>query len=98
MIRYKAIAPARTTDKNGQQTGDLCFNEKTCGVRFNKGQAIFDDLTVDEFIGLTAAEVAQRMVQDFGYTVTKIDGDTGQEIGEVKAEAKAKKKIQPQPA
>jgi hypothetical protein len=89
MIRYKATAPARATNEHGQQVGDLCYNGKTLGIRFERGIAIFDDLTVSKFIGLTAAEVAYQMEKDFHYTVIQIDGETGKPI---------KTKAQPVPA
>jgi hypothetical protein len=98
MIRYKAFAPARQTNDHGQQVGDPCYSGKTLGIRFERGVAVFDDLTVSPFIGLTAAEIAQKMQADFGYTVTKIDGETGKPISEKPIEETKAKKKEPQPA
>lgn len=69
-IRYKAIAPAVDAD------GNLCYNEKTCGVQFQNGLAYFDDVTVKGIkLGRTAAEIADMLVKDFGYEVEKMNMD-----------------------
>jgi len=68
-MRYKAITSAQ--DKEG----NLTFAGKTCGVKFNKGVAHFDDVTIDNDLGLTAAEVADSMEKDFGYQVIRMNDD-----------------------
>lgn len=68
-MRYKAITSATDAD------GRLNFNGKTCGIQFSKGVAIFDDVTIDKELGLTAAEVADQMEKDFGYKVEKMNDD-----------------------
>lgn len=70
LIRYKAVAPA--VDKDGK----LCYNEKTLGVQFTRGVAIFDDVTLQgEGLGRRAEEIAFAMEKDFGYTVTRMDAE-----------------------
>lgn len=68
-MRYKVTAPARDKD------GNLCYNEKTCGVQFNKGVAIFDDVMLDSALGYTAEQTAEIMERDFGYSVQKLNDD-----------------------
>ena len=78
MIRYKAISPTATMkDKEGSPVTP--YNGRTCGVRFQNNVAIFDDLTVDISLGLSAAQVAGRLVKDFDYNVTQIE-ESGKEI------------------
>lgn len=60
--RYKAITP------NKEYCG------KTCGVRFENGVAYFDDLILNPEIGLSADEIARKLQDEFGYTVTTIEG------------------------
>lgn len=68
-MRYKAITSAKDKD------GNLSFAGKTCGVKFNKGVAHFDDVTIDNDLGLTAAQVADSMEKDFGYEVIRMNDD-----------------------
>jgi len=69
-IRYKATAPARDVN------GNLCYNEKTCGVQFQNGVAYFDDVSVQGIkLGRSAAQIADLMVKDFGYEVEKMNMD-----------------------
>ena len=69
MIRYKVTTSAQDED------GNLTFNGKTYGIRFERGTAMFDDVTVDKNIGLTAAEIAVKMEKDFGYKVERLNMD-----------------------
>jgi hypothetical protein len=83
-IRYKAVAPAKDKD------GKLCYSEKTLGVQFTRGVAIFDDVTLqDANLGRSAAEIAQAMETDFGYTVTRMTAD-GKPLSAKKQEPVAK--------
>jgi hypothetical protein len=58
--RYKATTP------NPQYKG------VAYGVRFEDGQAYFDELTVKPILGLSADEIAAKMQNDLGYTVEVI--------------------------
>jgi hypothetical protein len=70
IVRYKAVAPAK--DKEGK----LCYNEKTLGVQFTKGVAIFDDVTLQsDGLGRKAKEIAFSMEKDFGYKITRMDAE-----------------------
>jgi len=73
MIRYRATTSAVDED------GHPCFNGKVYGIRFNKGIAMFDTLTVDKFIHDNPEEIAIHMVNDFGIKVTIVDEKTGEE-------------------
>lgn len=91
MIRYKAITAA-----HDEETGALIYNGKTYGVRFDQGIAWFDDMTVDQKIGLTAAEIARRMRVDFGYHIERYNPDgtpykEGEEIEKAQAKAAREK-------
>lgn len=68
-IRYKAITSAKDAD------GNLTYNGKTYGVRFENGIAFFDDVTVDKKLGVSAAEIADKMEREFGYEVQKLNPD-----------------------
>ena len=61
--RYRAITPNRT------------YKGKTYGVQFDGGKAIFDDLTVNEDLGLSAKEIAIKMIKELGYSVTTLEGE-----------------------
>lgn len=82
MIRYKAIAPAKDKD------GNPCYNEKTCGVQFHNGVAIFDDYVVTQgnALGRNAEEIAVIMEKDFGYTVERLNMDGTPYIPEAEGE------------
>lgn len=92
-MRYKAIAPAKDKD------GNLCYNEKTCGVQFARGVAHFDDVTIDKSLGWTAEEIADIMEKDFGYEIQKLNDngtpylepETAELAAEVSVKAPAKK-------
>lgn len=60
--RYKAISP------------DASFNGKTCGVKFENGMAIFDDVTLKEIsrVDRSAESIANDLVKDFSYTVVEL--------------------------
>lgn len=68
-IRYQAITSAK------DEQGNLTYNGKTYGVRFEGGKAYFDDVTVDKKLGLTADEIAQKMEKDFGYEILRLNFD-----------------------
>lgn len=55
-----------TTPKNPQYSG------KTCGVRFENGQALVSEYTIDHHLGRTVEEVVQRLKSDFGYEVKRV--------------------------
>lgn len=61
MKRYKAEAPNRN------------YNGRTCGVRFEDGVAIFDDLTVKPENGRSADEIAKILVDDHNYSVSVVN-------------------------
>ncbi len=72
MIQYKAIVPIEgKTDKDGNPLQP--YNGKTFGVRFDNNKAVFSEASVNKALGLTAEEIASRMVADFGYAVFVID-------------------------
>jgi len=78
-VRYKAVAPAK--DKEGK----LCYSEKTLGVQFTRGVAIFDDVTLqDASLGRSAAEIALAMEKDFGYVISRMTAD-GKPLGKQQA-------------
>jgi len=68
-MRYKAITSAK------DQEGNLTYGGKTYGIRFEKGIAFFDEMTVDKNIGFTADEIAMKMEKDFGYEVIRLNDD-----------------------
>lgn len=69
IIRYKAVTSAKDAD------GNLTYKGRTYGVRFENGISIFDDLTIDKKLGLTAAEIALKLEKDFGYEVQRLNFD-----------------------
>jgi hypothetical protein len=87
-MRYKVTAPAR--DKEG----NLCYNEKTCGVQFTRGVAHFDDVTLDPSLGRDAEETALIMEKEFGYEVQRLNDDGTPYVA---AEEPKAKKAKPTP-
>ena len=69
MLRYKVTTSARDAE------GNLTYSGKTYGVRFERGIAFFDDVTIDKKLGLTAEEIAVKMEKDFGYAVERLNMD-----------------------
>lgn len=69
IIRYRATTSAQ------DEEGSLTYNGKTYGVRFEHGIAIFDDVTIDKKLGLSAAEIACKMEKDFGYRIERLNAD-----------------------
>lgn len=64
---------------------------KTCGVRFEEGRALVDEYTIDPFLGWTVDQVADKLVEDFGYAVTEIVPEPAPE-SKPKAKRKTTKK------
>lgn len=58
------------------------YNGKVYGIQFNKGKAVVSDEVVDKSIGLTAAEIAERMETEFGYTVKPMSEPKARKRGE----------------
>jgi hypothetical protein len=48
------------------------YEVKTLGVKFERGRAIVDEVTVDPKLGRDKDYVAGQLAQDFGYTVEAI--------------------------
>jgi hypothetical protein len=81
-MRYRA-----TTSARDKESGQLTFAGKIYGVRFQQGTALFDDLTIDKIVGLSAEDVAFHMKNEFGIQIEKLD-DSGKPLDE---EAKPKR-------
>lgn len=54
------------------QTKNALFEGKTLGVKFERGRALVDDVTVDPKLGRSKDEVATLMKRDFGYEVEPV--------------------------
>lgn len=52
------------------------FSGRTLGVKFDMGNAYFDDVTIKRTeLGRSAEQIAKQMEQDFGYTVLRLNMD-----------------------
>jgi hypothetical protein len=54
------------------KTPNLAYRGKTLGILFSNGRAILNELTVDEKVGLTVEELAEKFRTEFGYSVTPV--------------------------
>lgn len=82
MITYKAITPTAPKEQGGPGKTDkdgnpiAAFKGITAGVRFEEGIAVFNDAHPKlKRLGLTAAQAATIMVNDFGYQVCVVKDD-----------------------
>ena len=93
-MRYRVTTSAFVEEEDeatGEKVRRKTFAGKIYGVQFQDGVALFDDLTVNKRLGLTAEQIAMHMQMDFGLHVEKLD-DTGKPLPPEEKKAAAPKK------